>query len=669
MSELTPSPGVEESFSLKSNQRDALLNLISLNRRQGDPTQRKPNEIWKVLIFDRHCSKILAPVVRVPELREHCVTLYLNVDAKREAITDATAVYFVQPTKENLQRIIEDVKGKLYAGFHLNFCPPIAKEQLQLLAAECLKADVVSLINGIHDQYLDYQALEENLFHLQMPESYLGFNSSSLTETQADRNLRLAVDGLFSVLATTGIVPIIRCPANGAAEMVARALADRLSEHIRGHGGGDALNERFAAAMNTSSHRRPVLFVEERTRDIATQLHHPCTYRALVHDLLGLRGNSVRVLTRDEEESGVTRDREHTYDLDSLHDEFWSQNADKPFPQVAVEVNRQLGEYRAAKARVQHMQQAGGSVLDADPAGGIESRTRDLSSLVETLPALQAQKRLLDKHTNIATSLLSCINDRSLDRFFQVEESLLLQQSGKSESVRPEHVQAALELLSESGVGSPLDKLRLLVLLCARCDLSGEQLSKARDAVLACGVETAVADRLLTHTRSLQRFSTGAPGSIGLDGKSGASSAGSLAHSSSSSGKLLSHTYSSLRDVFSASVNYFKPAAHKNLWLARTLEALVLASDPLGVGRNLTAEQRTIADRYILLDPKLPPGSSVSSRTLTPIKKLITFMVGGGNYVEFENVQDLAKRLDVDILYGTTEISTSEDFTQQLQNL
>jgi sec1 family domain-containing protein 1 len=432
-------------------------------------------------------------------------------------------------------------------------------------------------------------------------------------------------------------VPIIRCPSNGAAEMVARALADRLSKHIRGQGGGDALNERFAGAMNSSSHKRPVLFVEERTRDIATQLHHPCTYRALVHDLLGLRGNSVRVTTTDDE-GGIARERELTYDLDSLQDDFWAENAEKPFPQVAVEVNKQLSDYRASKARVQLMQHSGGSVLDGDPAGGIESRTKDLTSLVETLPALQAQKRLLDKHTNIATALLSSINERSLDRFFQAEEALLLPTTGRD--ARPEHVQGALELLSESSAGSSLDKLRLLVLLCSRCEPSADQLSKCREAVIASGVDGSVVDGVLAHTRSLQRFSTGAPGSIGLGGANGGASD---PDGNSSGGKLLSHTYSSLRDVFSASVNYFKPAAHKSLWLARTLEALILASDPLGVGRGISVEQRNIAERYLLLDPKLPPGSSVSSRTLTPIRKLITFMVGGGNYVEFENVQELAK--------------------------
>jgi hypothetical protein len=41
------------------------------------------------------------------------------------------------------------------------------------------------------------------------------------------------VDGLFSVLVTLGVVPIIRCPKGGAAEHVAAALEGKLRDHLK----------------------------------------------------------------------------------------------------------------------------------------------------------------------------------------------------------------------------------------------------------------------------------------------------------------------------------------------------------------------------------------------------------------------------------------------------
>jgi hypothetical protein len=40
------------------------------------------------------------------------------------------------------------------------------------------------------------------------------------------------VDGLFAVLVTLGVVPYIRCPRGGAAEMVATHLNKRLADHL-----------------------------------------------------------------------------------------------------------------------------------------------------------------------------------------------------------------------------------------------------------------------------------------------------------------------------------------------------------------------------------------------------------------------------------------------------
>lgn len=44
---------------------------------------------------------------------------------------------------------------------------------------------------------------------------------------------------------------------------------------------------------------------------------------------------------------------------------------------------------------------------------------------------LQEKKKVLDKHTNLATALLSAIKSRGLDGFYNLEEDLL---TGKADS-------------------------------------------------------------------------------------------------------------------------------------------------------------------------------------------------------------------------------------------
>lgn len=51
----------------------------------------------------------------------------------------------------------------------------------------------------------------------------------------------------------------------------------------------------------------------------------------------------------------------------------------------------------------------------------------------------------------------------------------------------------------------------------------------------------------------------------------------------------------------------------------------------------------SVEDTYIYLDPKAQARGGNIPRKNTPFKEAIVFVVGGGNYVEYQNLQDSAK--------------------------
>jgi hypothetical protein len=65
-------------------------------------------------------------------------------------------------------------------------------------------------VAGVHDQYLDFVCLEQQLFSLAKKNSYVVYNGSGASEEMIESAMTDSAYGLFSVVATVGQVPIIR---------------------------------------------------------------------------------------------------------------------------------------------------------------------------------------------------------------------------------------------------------------------------------------------------------------------------------------------------------------------------------------------------------------------------------------------------------------------------
>jgi hypothetical protein len=77
-------------------------------------------------------------------------------------------------------------------------------------------------------------------------------------------------------------------------------------------------------------------------------------------------------------------------------------------------------------------------------------------------------------------------------------------------------------------------------------------------------------------------------------------------------------------------------------------------------------------ETYLYLDPKVKGDVSVQQlRTISrpPIHQAIVFMIGGGCYNEYQNIQSLLSNERRSICYGSTELLDPNSFVQQLGQL
>ena len=115
-------------------------------------------------------------------------------------------------TKDNLAIIAQDCAKGLYGRAHLNFVTKLDRALMEDFAKLVVQSGSLETVAGVHDQYLDFVCLEQQLFSLGKKNSYTLYNGSGANEAMIESVMTEIAYGLFSVVATLGKVPVIRCP-------------------------------------------------------------------------------------------------------------------------------------------------------------------------------------------------------------------------------------------------------------------------------------------------------------------------------------------------------------------------------------------------------------------------------------------------------------------------
>jgi sec1 family domain-containing protein 1 len=536
----------------------------------------------------------------------------------------------------------------------------------------------------------------------------------------------------------------------GAAEMLAREFHQLLRDHVgsssnslRGTSSNSSSSSSSSApsaaaaslfedAFMQDRSMRPLLVIYDRSQDLFPILQHQSTYQALISDLLDCKLNRVTVEVTEKGISllsifrfyllflltiyspcfvGGLTTKKKTYDLNTQHDHFLARYAGVPFPEAVENSEKELADISTLENSIRSKQAsnpaANANTASSATAAGIDdpvtstSGGKELSEAIESLPEILQRKQILETHTNLMQAMMRQIAARDIPSFFELEQALF------TNGIRSMDRNQVLTLLRDGTKGSLLDKARLLAILAVLGD--SHSLSKVGaeeyDVALQQGCAAMVNPTTTATAAAAAAAAAASDGNSASTGKmantlnvpptpamiaqtlaavafirklvslqqSSMAFGSSGGFGNSGGGNLQNFLASKANSLFAKAASFFTKF---------TPYQITRITSNLIDGRAGTSEDET----FLYLDPR--DNSTVNPHT-QKFNDAIVFVIGGGCYSEYYNLQELVipeKRSGTaghrnaantgnnsgslrSLVYGCTDMLSGDEFIHQVAQL
>jgi len=272
-----------QQVDLRQLQYEQLIKLLSLNKSSTyEEISSEDPYIWKILVFDTFCQESLSTIFKVGNLRDENITLHLNLHTQRDKIHGVNTIYYIQPTDENINRLIEDFDKDLYDSVHINFAYPIDEALLQKLTRGITKNNAFYKLKQVFQHHLNFIAATPSLFDLNLPRIYQRLKDPRERPILVD----LMAHSLVSVLMTLRTLPVMYYQT-GISEEVAKRIEAIMTEVISEFHYKNP-HEQFFTKQSS-------LVLANRDIDHTCILLHPWHYGALLDDVIKIKNNKIEL--------------------------------------------------------------------------------------------------------------------------------------------------------------------------------------------------------------------------------------------------------------------------------------------------------------------------------------------------------------------------------------
>ncbi|GAU46673.1 hypothetical protein TSUD_184610 [Trifolium subterraneum] len=429
-----------EYKNLKQISRERLLHEMLRSAKTGDS-----KSTWKVLIMDKLTVKIMSHSCKMADITDEGVSLVEDIYKRRQPLPTMDAIYFIQPTRENVIMFLSDMSGRkpLYRKAFVFFSSPIAKE----LVTEIKKdTQVLPRIGALREMNLEYFAIDS--------QGFITNNERALEELFGDEEnnrkavacLNVMATRIASVFASLREFPFVRFrAARSSLDATTMTTFHDLIPTKLAAGVWDCLMKYKKSVPNFPQTETCELLIIDRTIDQIAPVIHEWTYDAMCHDLLNMEGN--KYVHQVPGKNGGPPERKDVLLED--HDPIWLELRHAHIADASERLHEKMTNFisKNKAAQIQHGSRGSG-----------EMSTRDLQKMVQALPQYSEQIDKLSLHVEIAGKVNNIIRESGLRELGQLEQDLVFGDAGMKEVIK---------FLTTKEDTSRENKLRLLMILAA----------------------------------------------------------------------------------------------------------------------------------------------------------------------------------------------------------
>ncbi|KAF7810171.1 SNARE-interacting protein KEULE [Senna tora] len=429
LSDSESSSGGGDYKTLRQITRGRLLYEMLRAAKTGDS-----KSTWKVLIMDKLTVKIVSHSCKMDDITDEGVTLVEDIFKRRQPLPTMDAIYFVQPTRENIIIFLSDMSGKapLYRKAFVFFSSAISKD----LIADIKKDTMMNL---------EYFAIDS--------QGFITNNDKVLEELfgEEGNNQRsiVCLDEMASRIATVFAslreFPLVRFRAARTLDATTMTTFRDLIPTKLAAGVWDYLMKYRKTLPNFPEIETCQLLILDRSIDQIAPVIHEWTYDAMCHDLLNLEGN--KYVHEVPSKNGSELEKKEVL-LDD-HDPIWLELRHAHIADASERLHEKMTNFvsKNKAAQIQHGFRDSG-----------ELSTRDLQKMVHALPQYSEQIDKLSLHVEIAGKINRIIRELGLMEIGQLEQDLVFGDAG---------IKEVIKFLSTNQDSTCENKLRLLMILAA----------------------------------------------------------------------------------------------------------------------------------------------------------------------------------------------------------